>query len=375
MQSYAWTSPQWTLPLPACRAGNLQEKCWQTWVFWMKSFKDRLTVHGHCGVWTRVCRRCFSLGQRCWNETATLKFQPYLSRFNSELSTSAPLHRGCFAECDLHQNPAALNEWTTHRLMKWLDMFVRREKTEGAEACWRMPIWGSEAGVWKISSPPSYSTCDFGMFITVVCMWMFSFPFLSSFEQGLFPSHNLPLNPFSASAFWSYDQRCANDVMWAAKSEIHFSTIYPSKPYQIVTVDLYGFCCRPRGSYCIYLWFVRKRRIKMKATQNGTCLGVPGHKQCKQCMLDWVYWVLVLISGYHLSQRSHERLWKGGRESSCEPWHPVEPELISLSAYEPRSSLKVSWGASDLFRVREQLKATSRCFERSHSDPFATPMP
>ena len=195
------------------------------------------------------------------------------------------------------------------------------------------------------------------------------------FEQGLFPSHNLPLNPFSASAFWSYDQRCANDVMWAAKSEIHFSTIYPSKPYQIVTVDLYGFCCRPRGSYCIYLWFVRMRRIKMKATQNGTCLGVPGHKQCKQCMLDWVYWVLVLISGYHLSQHSHERLWKGGRESSCEPWHPVEPELISLSAYEPRSSLKVSWGASDLFRVREQLKATSRCFERSHSDPFATPMP
>lgn len=183
MQSYAWTSPQWTLPLPACRAGNLQEMCWQTWVFWMKSFKDRLTVHGHCGVWTRVCRRCFSLGQRCWNETATLKFQPYLSRFNSELSTSAPLHRGCFAECDLHQNPAALNEWTTHRLMKWLDMFVRREKTEGAEACWRMPIWGSEAGVWKISSPPSYSTCDFGMFITVVCMWMFSFPFLSSLNR------------------------------------------------------------------------------------------------------------------------------------------------------------------------------------------------
>lgn len=132
---------------------------------------------------SRVCRRCISLGQRCWNETATLKFQPYLSRFNSELSTSAPLHRGCFAECDLHQNPAALNEWTTHRLMKWLDMFVRREKTEGAEACWRMPIWGSEAGVWKISNPPSYSTCDFGMFITVVCMWMFSFPFLSSLNR------------------------------------------------------------------------------------------------------------------------------------------------------------------------------------------------
>lgn len=209
---------------------------------------DRLTVHGHCGVWTRVCWRCISLGQRSWNETATFKFQACLSRFNSELLTSAPLHEGALLNVTfIRILPHLLNELHID-MMKWLDMFVRKQKTEGAEACWRMPIWGSESGVWKISDPPSYSTSDFGVFITVVYSCPFHF---SPLWTGSVPKSQPAFESFLIFCiFKPWPQVCK----WCHVS----SKVWDTFLYDLSTQAISNgychcwslFCCRPIGSYC-----------------------------------------------------------------------------------------------------------------------------